>query len=71
MEVCIDPTGPPEKRIRLATGSKLALKFPHLALPDNLTKGVGRGGGTPEIDTSTGPVVVARGSSVDIVSVGV
>ena len=34
-------------RIKLAPGSKLALKFPHLVKEVDLTKGVGLGDGTP------------------------
>ena len=41
------PAMPASKRIKLAPGSKLALKFPHLVQDVSTTKGTGIGVGTP------------------------
>ena len=67
----LEPTGPPEKRIRLAIGSKLALKFPHLVQLDSTTKGAVQGGGTPDCNTCANPLVLGGGSSADIATVGI
>ena len=53
MKVSLEPTLPPVKRIRLATGSKLALKFPHLVQESIPIKGDALGVGMPANMQST------------------